>query len=88
MDAVVAITGASSGIGAATARLLASRGCKVVLGARREAPLAALTSELRDAGGQAEYRVTDVTKRADRSHFPLRRTPRGGLGRDDRCHPW
>ncbi|RBP05035.1 short subunit dehydrogenase [Roseiarcus fermentans] len=45
---VVAITGASSGIGRATARLLASRGYTVALGARREDILAALTSELRN----------------------------------------
>jgi len=62
---VVAITGASSGIGEAIARLLAGCGCKVVLGARREEPLAALTAQLEEAGGQADYRVTDVTKRAD-----------------------
>ncbi|HXW20478.1 MAG TPA: SDR family oxidoreductase [Roseiarcus sp.] len=61
---VVAITGASSGIGRATARLLASRGHMVVLGARRKDALAA-ASELNGAGGQAEYRVTDVTRRAD-----------------------
>jgi NADP-dependent 3-hydroxy acid dehydrogenase YdfG len=62
---VVAITGASSGIGRATARLLAGRGHMVVLGARRKDALAALASELNGAGGQAEYRVTDVTRRAD-----------------------
>ncbi|MBR0828633.1 SDR family oxidoreductase [Bradyrhizobium manausense] len=78
MDAVVAITGASSGIGAATARLLASRGCKVVLGARREEPLAILTSELKEAGGQAEYRVTDVTKRADLEALVAQATARFG----------
>ncbi len=62
---VIAITGASSGIGRATARLLADRGHTVVLGARREDVLAALVSELNDAGGQAAYRVTDVTRRTD-----------------------
>jgi NADP-dependent 3-hydroxy acid dehydrogenase YdfG len=62
---VVAITGASSGIGRATAQLLASRGYAVVLGARREDVLAALASELNDAGGQAAYRITDVRRRAD-----------------------
>lgn len=65
MNSVVAITGASSGIGRATATLLASRGYAVVLGARREQILATLVSELNDAGGQADYHVTDVTRRAD-----------------------
>ncbi len=65
MDLVIAITGASSGIGKATARLLASHGHAVVLGARREDALAALASELNDAGGRAAYLVTDVTRRAD-----------------------
>jgi NADP-dependent 3-hydroxy acid dehydrogenase YdfG len=62
---VVVITGASSGIGQATARLLAGRGYRVVLGARRSEVLSALTEELRRAGGQAAYKVTDVTRRSD-----------------------
>ncbi|MGW4398187.1 SDR family oxidoreductase [Amycolatopsis nivea] len=62
---VVAITGASSGIGEATARLLAARGAAVVLGARREDRLEALAKEIRDEGGRAVACVTDVTQRAD-----------------------
>lgn len=59
------ITGASSGIGEATAKLLAGHGDKVVLGARREARLRVLTDEIRSAGGTADYCVTDVTSRSD-----------------------
>lgn len=66
---VVAITGASSGIGEATARLLASQGAKVVLGARRTDRLEALTGELRTKGGEARYRAVDVTKREDVDAF-------------------
>lgn len=62
---VVAITGAGRGIGRATALLLASRGAKVVLGARREAEIAAVASEIEASGGEATYKPTDVTKRAD-----------------------
>ncbi|MBN7275011.1 SDR family NAD(P)-dependent oxidoreductase [Ligilactobacillus pobuzihii] len=62
---VVVITGASSGIGATTAKLLAKNGAKVVLGARREEKLATLVSEIEIAGGTAVYQVTDVTKPAD-----------------------
>jgi NADP-dependent 3-hydroxy acid dehydrogenase YdfG len=62
---VVAITGASSGIGRATAKLLAERGAFVVLGARREEALAAIVDEITAAGGKAVYKVTDVRQRGD-----------------------
>jgi NADP-dependent 3-hydroxy acid dehydrogenase YdfG len=64
-DKVVVITGASSGIGAETAKLLASRGAKVVLGARRKEKLEKLTDEIRNQGGQSIYQVTDVVKPED-----------------------
>lgn len=60
---VVVITGAGSGIGCATALLLASRGAKVVLGSRREAQIAGVAAEITLARGQAIYLSTDVTKR-------------------------
>jgi NADP-dependent 3-hydroxy acid dehydrogenase YdfG len=65
IDQVVVITGASSGIGRSTALHLASRGAKVVLGARRETQLRALAQEIEAAGGQAVYRPTDVARRQD-----------------------
>ncbi|MFC9243080.1 glucose 1-dehydrogenase [Streptomyces sp. NPDC057136] len=60
-DKVVLITGASSGIGAAAARVFAQEGAKVVLAARREERLATLVGELRDKGAEAAYVVTDVS---------------------------
>ena len=62
---VVAITGASSGIGRATALHLSQRGAKVVLGARHEDGLSRLAEEITAAGGQAVYRLTDVSRRED-----------------------
>jgi NADP-dependent 3-hydroxy acid dehydrogenase YdfG len=64
-DKVVAITGASGGIGRATALLLAKRGARVVLGARRAEEIATVAAEIENAGGQAVWRPTDVTKKAD-----------------------
>ncbi|XKH59672.1 SDR family oxidoreductase [Halomonas sediminis] len=60
---VVIITGASSGLGEATAHRLAKGGAKLVLAARREERLKALTDQINEQGGDAIYRVTDVTKR-------------------------
>lgn len=62
---VVAITGASSGIGEATALLLAERGARLVLGARRSERLAELVSRIEKAGGTAVQIRTDVTRRDD-----------------------
>lgn len=61
---VVVITGASSGLGEATARHLAARGAKLVLGARRLERLQALVADIEAAGGTAIARATDVTLRA------------------------
>ena len=66
---IVLITGASSGIGEATARLLATQGAHVVLGARRSERLQALCDEINAAGGKALYRALDVTDRADMQAF-------------------
>lgn len=60
-EKVIIITGASSGIGEATAKLLASKGAKLVLGARRADKLKQIVNEIEKTGGQAIFRELDVT---------------------------
>ena len=62
---VIIITGASSGIGEATARLLARQGAKLVLGSRRNDRLAKLVDSIQADGGEAIYQETDVVKLED-----------------------
>jgi NADP-dependent 3-hydroxy acid dehydrogenase YdfG len=66
---VVAITGASSGIGEAAARLLAHHGAHVVLGARRTDKLAQLAATLIAEGGSATYQALDVVNRDQMDAF-------------------
>lgn len=64
-DKVVVITGASSGLGAATARYLAERGARVVLGARRLDRIEMLRDEIRASGGAALAVAVDVARREE-----------------------
>ena len=66
---VIVITGASSGIGEATAKLLAQNSAKVVLGARRIDKLEKLVKEIHTSGGTAECKAVDVTDRDDVKAF-------------------
>ncbi|MBA2502827.1 MAG: SDR family oxidoreductase [Pyrinomonadaceae bacterium] len=59
---IIVITGASSGIGLATARMATKRGARLVLAARSEGALHQLTDEITRAGGKAVYLVADVSK--------------------------
>ncbi|WP_070887061.1 SDR family oxidoreductase [Pseudomonas sp. D1-3] len=68
-EKVVLITGASSGIGEGCARMLAEKGARVVLGARRVERLEQLVADIRAAGGQAIARRLDVTDAADVQAF-------------------
>jgi NAD(P)-dependent dehydrogenase (short-subunit alcohol dehydrogenase family) len=68
-DKTVLITGASSGIGAGTARELAAAGARLMIGARRTDRLEALAREIRESGGTVEFRALDVTDRADAEAF-------------------
>ncbi|QOT79764.1 SDR family oxidoreductase [Cupriavidus basilensis] len=62
---VIVITGASSGLGEATARHLGAAGASLVLAARRGDRLATLAAEIRAKGGKVEVVVADVSRRAD-----------------------
>jgi len=61
----IIITGATSGIGKATALLAASHGHQIVLAARKEAELRATAETIRQAGGQAIFKPTDVSKKTE-----------------------
>jgi NADP-dependent 3-hydroxy acid dehydrogenase YdfG len=75
---IVAITGASSGIGEATARELAARGATIVVGARRTDRLETLVAELRKQGATAEFVALDVTNRDSVQDFVRFTTERFG----------
>jgi short-subunit dehydrogenase len=64
-DQVIVITGASSGIGLATARAAAAKGARVVLAARNWEVLQGVEKEINDAGGHAIHVVADVSRRED-----------------------
>jgi NADP-dependent 3-hydroxy acid dehydrogenase YdfG len=66
---VIAITGASSGIGEAAARFLATKGSKVVLGARRIENLRTIAEEIQSAGGEVCFTSLDVTQREQLEKF-------------------
>jgi NADP-dependent 3-hydroxy acid dehydrogenase YdfG len=78
---VVVITGASSGLGEATARHLASLGAKLIIGARRIDRLQAIAKEIEAAGGEARAVEVDVTRKeaVDRLRGAYRL-------RKNRCH--
>lgn len=76
---VIVITGASSGVGESTARLLARSGAKVVLGARRKERIDAIVKDIAAAGGSALGFKTDVTRRGD-----VEALVRGALENHDR----
>jgi NADP-dependent 3-hydroxy acid dehydrogenase YdfG len=66
---VIFITGASSCIGEATAKLLAANGAKVVVGARRTDKLEKLVEAIRTSGGTAKFKAVDVVDRKDVKAF-------------------
>jgi len=75
---VVVITGASSGLGEATARHLASKGASVFLGARRLDRLQAVVADIQRAGGRAAAMRVDVTRRAEVDAFVQAATEKFG----------
>lgn len=83
MDQVVVITGASSGIGEATARRLARAGARIVAVARRKERLDALVSDIQAAGGEATAVVADVTNLED-----MQRVAQAAKQTYDRLDAW
>lgn len=75
---VAIVTGASSGIGRATARALAEAGAAVALGARREERLRVLADEISEEGAQALWRATDVSRREEMEALADRTVDRFG----------
>lgn len=69
LSKIVLITGASSGIGEATARHLVRQGHRVVLGARRTERLQKIAEQLREEGGQVAFHALDVTRLDDMTDF-------------------
>jgi len=68
-DKVAIITGASSGIGFATALALSKAGAKVAIGARRVDKLEALAKKISDDGGEVFYQKLDVTQKLECDNF-------------------
>ena len=64
-DKVIIVTGASSGIGNSTARILASKGAKLAVGARRTDRLEKLQDEITENGGEVIISNLDVTQKSD-----------------------
>ncbi len=62
-DKVIVVTGASGGIGKATAEHLAKEGAKVVLAARNEKELHGIVQEIEGNGGVASFKATDISSR-------------------------
>ena len=96
MDKVALITGATSAIGAATARLLSQNGYAVALAARRFPQLEALAREIEAKGGQALAIEADVTQSSSTQNMVQKTLERfGGLdvafnnaGGGTRPKPW
>jgi len=80
---VIVITGASSGIGLATAQVAAARGAQLILVARNERALAEIVDEINDKGGRAIYVVADVSDRAQ-----IRRISETAIVRFGRIDTW
>jgi short-subunit dehydrogenase len=82
-DQVIVITGASSGIGLATARMAARRGAKLVLSARNESELRNICEEIQRSGGAARWVVADVAREQD-----VRRVAAEAVGHFGRFDTW